>query len=352
MSRHPPAFPACRHRRRRADGGFSLIELMVAMLLGLIVIGGATSVFLASQRTYRTNEALGDVQDNTRIAFELLARDIRKAGMTGCNNDGRVANVLNNQSTDWWATWQDAVRGFDSGANDPAVVIGTGVAERTADTDSLEILGAGDEGLTVAHHDAHSAQFKLNEDSSDLQDGDVVVVCDPDHAVLVQITSYNASNVTFVHNSGAGVATPGNCSKGLGYPTDCSNANGTSYEFGHNSQVAKLDAADWYIGNNADGGRSLYRKQLVTGVGGSGPTITPVAQEVVRNVTGMAFEYHLLGAAAFVDATQVAAAGGWNKVDAVRVKLTVQSTDQHAGSDLKPLQRSFTATTTLRNRVN
>ena len=72
---------------------------MVAMLLGLIVVGGVVSVFLANQRSYRTNQALGDVQDSSRIAFEMMARDIRNAGLTGCSNNGRVANVLNNRST-------------------------------------------------------------------------------------------------------------------------------------------------------------------------------------------------------------------------------------------------------------
>src|SRR5215469_8159464 len=79
----------------RADG-FTLIELMVAMLLGLVVIGGVTSVFLAGQQTYRSNEALGDVEQGSRTAFELLSRDIRNAGNTGCDtSSGRVANVVN-----------------------------------------------------------------------------------------------------------------------------------------------------------------------------------------------------------------------------------------------------------------
>ena len=59
---------------RLALAGFTVVELMIAMLLGLIVIGGVVSVFLANQRTYRTNQALGDVQDSSRIAFELMAR--------------------------------------------------------------------------------------------------------------------------------------------------------------------------------------------------------------------------------------------------------------------------------------
>ena len=54
--------------------GFTLIELMIAMLLGLIVIGGVSSIFLANQQTYRSNEALSEVQDGARVAFEMLSR--------------------------------------------------------------------------------------------------------------------------------------------------------------------------------------------------------------------------------------------------------------------------------------
>ena len=111
--------------KRHPLAGFTLIELMVAMLLGLVVIAGVTSVFLANQRAHRTNLALGDVQDNTRIAFEMMARDIRDAGLTGCSNDGRVANVLNNGpaagGSAWWANWNHAVVGYGGSQTDPAV---------------------------------------------------------------------------------------------------------------------------------------------------------------------------------------------------------------------------------------
>lgn len=328
----------------RAAAGFTLIELMVAMVLGLIVIAGATSVFLASQRTYRTNQALSDVQENARIAFELMARDIRDAGLTGCNNNGRVANVLKNSPTGggtaWWANWGNALVGFDSGQSDPA--IGTSMPSRSSGTDSLELLGADDSGLSVASHDPTSAQFKLNETSSDLQPGDVVVVCDPDHAAIVQVTNYNSSNVTLVHNTGEG--TPGNCSKGLGYPTVCT-TNGNAYAYGPNSQIAKLSAVDWYIGDNSAGGHSLYRVNVATSAGAP----TPTAQEMVRDVTDMEIVYHQSSDIKFVTATDIA--GNWASVDAVRVTLTMESVDKRAGTDVKPITREFTATTTVRNRV-
>ena len=338
-----------RKTNRRASG-FTLIELMIAMLLGLIVIAGVISVFLANQRVYRTNEALGEVQDGTRIAFELMAQDIRNAGLNGCNNNGRVANVLNNGpngtgTQDWWADWGNAVHGYSGTQVDPAVTIGTTTGTRFAGTDSLTLLGAADSGLSVDSSNVNAASFKLNQKPVDLNVGDAIIVCDPDHATIMQITGPNSissgANVTVVHNTGAG--SPGNCSKGMGFPTVCT-TNGTPYAFGSNSQMFKLAAVDWYIGNNG-AGNSLFRQDVQTNAGS--PVAT--AQEMVRGVTAMTIAYHQAGAATFV---LPAAVADWSRVDAVRVTLTLQSADQSAGTDVKPIKRSFTATTTVRNRVN
>jgi type IV pilus assembly protein PilW len=329
--------------RRHPLAGFTLIELMVAMLLGLVVIAGVTSVFLANQQAHRTNQALGDVQDNTRIAFEMMARDIRDAGLTGCSNDGRVANVLNNGpgagGSAWWADWNNAVMGYTGSQTDPAVATGTAAASRVSGTDSLLLLGGEGVGASVKENVEPAATFTLNEGSSDLKAGDVIVVCDPDHAALVQLTGLSGSTLSHVGATG----TPGNCTTDLNYPTVCSSS--ASYVFATNAQVTRLRVADWYVGNNLDNGRSLYRISLVNNGGEPKPT----AEEMVRGVTGMSIAYHQAGNTGFVAADGV---GNWALVDAVQVRLWLESTDQRAGTDAKPLRRDFTATTTVRNRVN
>lgn len=346
-------------KRNGFPQGFTLIELMVAMLLGLIVIGGVISVFLANQQVYRTSQALGDVEDGSRTAFELMANDIRQAGLDSCANNGRISNVLSDgptanggTATDWFADWNNAVHGYDTTQTDPSVAVGTAVAQRVTGTPSLMLLGTAGTGLSVASIDITAANFKLNETSSDLLSGDIIIVCDPDHAVITQITKYTDSNVTLVHNTGVGVATPGNCSKGLGYPAVCTtNGNGLP-PLGPNSQIAKLSAVDWYVGNSpVTGVTSLYRTALVN-VGGTNTgtvgTPTPTAQEMVRNVKSMQILYHQAGAASLVAAASV---GDWSRVDAVQVTLQLQSTNSHASVAATPIQRQYTFTTTVRNRV-
>lgn len=359
MNRHPDIRRSDLRRTHR-NRGFTLIELMIAMLLGLIVIAGVTSVFLAGQKSYRTNGALAEVEDGSRIAFELLARDIRQAGETGCDtSSGRITNVLKNSpggttTPAWWADFSNAVHGYggansasvDSDANqdDPAVTTGTGVGQRVAGTDSLQIMGGGGGPVSI-QVDHPGSNFFINEKTTNLQTGDLIVVCSPDHAAILQISDYNNNTVTVGYNKGS-KNSPGNCSTNLGYPNPggCS-GNSPDYTFPKNSALSKLSASDWYIGNNPVNGNSLYRISVVT----SGGNAAPQADEVVRGVQDMQITYLQNPNTTFVAASAVS---DWSAVSAVRITLTVESTFQRASvNGDKPISRTYSAITTIRNRV-
>jgi type IV pilus assembly protein PilW len=64
--------------------GYTLIELMIAMTLGLFVIGSVIEIFINSKQTYRLQENQATLQENARFAINYLANDIRLAGNWGC----------------------------------------------------------------------------------------------------------------------------------------------------------------------------------------------------------------------------------------------------------------------------
>ena len=64
----------------KTQAGFSLIELMIAMLLGVFLIGGLISVFIASSQNYRVQQALTQVQDKGRFAIKKMRQDVQQAG--------------------------------------------------------------------------------------------------------------------------------------------------------------------------------------------------------------------------------------------------------------------------------
>ena len=64
--------------------GMTLIEIMIALLIGAFLLGGVLQIFSGSQQTYRMQENLSRLQENGRFALDFLAHDIRMAGYWGC----------------------------------------------------------------------------------------------------------------------------------------------------------------------------------------------------------------------------------------------------------------------------
>jgi type IV pilus assembly protein PilW len=70
----------------RGPSGVSLVELMVAVLLGVSLVVGAVTVYAQCQRTLRTLEAMARLQEVARLAFDVLENDVRMAGYWGLVN--------------------------------------------------------------------------------------------------------------------------------------------------------------------------------------------------------------------------------------------------------------------------
>jgi type IV pilus assembly protein PilW len=68
----------------RRQAGFNLIELMIAMVLGLIVSLGITQVFLSARNTYVSQNAAAGIQEDARFVLSKMLQEIRMVGMFGC----------------------------------------------------------------------------------------------------------------------------------------------------------------------------------------------------------------------------------------------------------------------------
>ena len=66
------------------QGGFSLVELMIASVLGLVIISGAISIMLSTRQNTQYQDGFTSLQENSRVAGRLLTNTIRMAGF--CNN--------------------------------------------------------------------------------------------------------------------------------------------------------------------------------------------------------------------------------------------------------------------------
>ncbi|MES2870918.1 MAG: prepilin-type N-terminal cleavage/methylation domain-containing protein [Pseudomonadota bacterium] len=68
----------------RPSAGFGLIELMVALALGVLVLLGLAQVFLSARDTYASQRSSALLQEDARYVLSKMAQEIRMVGMFGC----------------------------------------------------------------------------------------------------------------------------------------------------------------------------------------------------------------------------------------------------------------------------
>jgi len=307
---------------RARQGGFNLIELMIAMLLGLLVVGAAIGIFLSNRATYATTEGMSRLQESSRTAFELMARDIREAGGNACDVALPVANVLSNPTANWWSDWAVPVEGYDDGS----------LAGAKAATDAIQLLSASAGGATVTLHDPTTQTLTLDAAVTDLHANAVMLLCDRQQVAVLQADAVSGTSVSYA--DGALNA----CTRLGRLPSVCG-AGSNSYTYEINSLLTELHAVRWYVADNGRGGTSLY--QTVVGPGG-----VATSNEITDGVTDLQFQYLVTGATDYVDGS---AGLNWANVVAVKVQMAVDSVDP-VGADKKPIARRISTIVSIRNR--
>jgi type IV pilus assembly protein PilW len=110
----------------RFTRGFSLVELMVALVITLILLAGIGQIFLSSKKSFLIQDSLGRMQENGRYALETIAQDVRRAGFWGGNSDittiadhvGGTGKVATDDGTCADASWARMLTHRIFGKND------------------------------------------------------------------------------------------------------------------------------------------------------------------------------------------------------------------------------------------
>jgi len=316
------------HDRRRAQAGVSLVELMIAITLGLVAVGAAMSIFLANRKSFALVEGLARVQENARFAVDMLSRDIREAGGVVCGGNLTPVNIV--PSGNAWATWDRGLVGDDwnSGFSAP-----TGSSPlQIANTDSLLLWSASSGGtpIQITQHTINAVNntgtFTASTTPGYTPD-DVVTACDGSQLVTFVVGS--VTNQTVSYSNGASL-------------TKAIAAGGF---------LNTLSAELWYVGQSTAGAASSLRR-----ISRSKTTGSTQNDEMVEGVTNMQIQY-LLGdatgapaATAYVDAASVT---DWTKVIAVRITLTLATQDSvgTTGSANTTVSRTVPITVGIKRRM-
>ena len=311
----------------RQQSGFSLTELMIALVLGLFVLGGALGVFVSNQNTYRVNTALIQVQNNIRSAFQLMGKDFRSAGFLGCNNAIRVSTVLGDPAP-IWAIWNGGIQGDDN----PGAINGLNPIAGTA---TVRMMYASGQSNTLVAHNSATSTMTLN-DEPNLQTGDIGIVCDDGLSSIFEVTGTGGAPFSVSHD-----ATGLNCTANLGFinPFNCNAA--PERAFPANAMLMRFESVAWFIAPSEDNAdvMALYRATLLGSQQVNEEVLFGVANLQVLYMDGTNRQFS--AAAAVVD---------WNDIIAAQVTLTM---DPNAIGSVELSEQLGTASFlfALRNRL-
>ena len=253
---------------------------MVAMTIGLVLVGAGIAVYANSRAAYTVNESISRLQETARYALDEITRDLRLAGYWGLNSSaalvsGNLPDANNDCAPQWYTNLSNRVQGSDG--------VNTGYAPCIP-----------------------AATYQAGTDILAMRFVDPTPV-----VTLVGNTPYLRSN----RNSGRlflGAAQPGGLADAQNY---------------------KLESRAYYVSpwtnTLGDGAPALKRVVLVPGAGNAALQ----EQVVVSGVENLQVQYALdVDGNRSVDRYVNAGPGvSWSQVEAVRIWLLVRAPTPEAG---------------------
>ena len=340
--------------------GMTLIEIMIALLIGLFLLTGLYQIFISSKQSYRLSDGQSRLQENARYALELLSHDIRQAGYLGCSGVTLSNPVVI--------------------ANDPLIAPYTqaGVAEASVVT--------GGNGGATGSFTAPSPALTTSPLTPVVKNTDTITV-----QFGESCGGFTTADLSTVNPATASIQTPNTCgtitngtgttATTLGTPlviSDCDSAHifrasatggttqnkdttataiavlGKTYPAG--SEILLYRSYTYFIRENPAGQPSLYRLD-------NNNHSSVAAVELVEGVEDMQITYGEDTDADGVPNQYLDIPADWAKVTSVRVSLRLRSIENNltaaertytynnvANTRDKRLTRTFTTTIGLRNR--
>lgn len=357
----------------KAARGFSLVELMIAIVLGLLVTDAMVAMFVSVRTASRTSEGVAGLSDSGRYALDTIEQAVRGAGNLSCDSASQlsvaggdtVPRIVNNldtaSGTPLLSNYDQPLSGYEAVGSAPGATLTISATPAALPTPgasdwlSTPALGGNLDGALVA---PPIPAGQASPVGTPIAGSDVLVV----HETLTgsrpaYITVDATGAAAFTISSGTAftgadqIAAISNCAQGeifelggfasgtqtvtLGgsMPGNVTASLNPNLPLPIGSQVDPIDVIVFYVGIGADGDGALFKYD---GNGGSlaGPYATN--QELVPDVENMQILYGVETAlssgtetaAQYVTADQVAAKSStldFTGVISVKIALLVAS---------------------------
>lgn len=126
------------------QSGVSLIEIMIALAIGIILTMGAVSIFISNNNIARLETQLSNMQASGRFLIDVLSMNVRMAGYNGCSSRGAVeVNYGAGSPSPLPIEKANAVRGFNANSStwQPTMPAGLQTALTAGGADAVAVTG-------------------------------------------------------------------------------------------------------------------------------------------------------------------------------------------------------------------
>ena len=340
--------------------GFALAELMIALVLGLVLFAGVGHLVLSSSRSWALQDEQARIQENARLALDILTQSISTAAYTGCPVQTKLANLLytENNMRLWMMHFDKGILGIPS--TSVKTELDTNAISEAIILHSID----GTEEKLVSAHNTGSATVSLTSGHT-YNKGDLLALIASDCAQVSVFRAGDATENTVVTHPKASAGSLYNCISQLQGDFNCHGSSADSGTFNHTgSTLVPLQSYAFYVRNSNNiptlyrklageipNGRSVNAEPLVEGV-----EAFSVRYGVDTNSDGVANQY--LPASAITPYSDE-----WLRVISVKFELLIRSFHEvapeaqayfFAGQRILPtdqyVRRSFMKTIKLRNR--
>lgn len=334
--------------------GYSLLELLIAMTLGIFVIGATLHFFETTRKTQKVQNELSEIRENAQFALDVIKEDIQMAGFYGCAtrwDESSLSNVLNDQDNFKW-NFSQALTGSEFSYDDNASPqkswnppldssILPSLTNNTLWGDTITIRYADRHEFNIVAQSNSTAPIEISSDN-DIKQNDYVLATDCEHSSIFQKTNLHntvAARKNIEHTAVASSASfAGNSSNGIGkrYPDT--------------AKLLKLKSMTYFIKASPEGIPTLYRRNS-----------TRNSEQVISGITDMQIQYGVDSDEddaidAYYTANEVETNGWWDNVLIVKLWLKAEgyadgSTTKANFSNHSGIEYELSSAINLRNRL-
>ncbi|MFI4918519.1 MAG: PilW family protein [Legionellales bacterium] len=301
--------------------GFSIVELMVGAIIGLIISYSVIGLYVAQTQTYKTANSQALIQSTENAITNMVTPVIRSAGFTGC---GAISNAVSNLNSGGPSpigtinTVPTLIMGYSGGVSPITLQINPANDSNAGDwtpaldsslvgdvvnaSDVLILLGSvpDDIPISITAIDSTSSSFTLQgTNGTSIIPPQFGAVSDCGKTIIFAITGVTGANLS--HSSGAGVL---------------QNATSTfTVNFQPGAQFIVLQQTAFFIGQGQGGDSALMRGIL----NGSSWTVQPI----VPGVELMKVQYGIGSGGVITQYVSADAVPDWSSVYAVRIGFII-----------------------------